>query len=302
MQRNRAVRIVAAVMVLLLFGVYLYIHVADGPFSLKLDEFENKKTQPAEQTEENGDKGSAPADEDETSPEQGTEPAPTPPPTVDPNSPEGRAAALGLPKPPDIDINSWEFLFANPDHSIEEYEPPLAHYKTSGMPDNIKSNQWGDGLRFDERIFDAMTEFITAAGDEGLSVYLSSGYRSYNDQVANFNRKLNEGMTPDVAKKIVAVPGTSEHQTGLACDITDRYYERKDSSLENTELYKWMYAHCQDYGFILRYPKDKEDITQIIYEPWHFRYVGKEAATYMMENNLCFEEFYALYVDESQGA
>lgn len=298
MQRNGTVRIVMAILVLLLFGVYTYVHVADGPFSMELDQFENKETKaPVEDVSDNSDQ-EAPASEGEAE----TEPEPTPPPTVDPNSPEGRAAALGLPKPPDIDITSWEFLLANPDHSIEEYEPPLAHYKTAGMPDNIMSNQWGDGLRFDERIFDAMTEFITAAGDEGLSVYLSSGYRSYNDQVANFNRKLNEGMTPDVAKKIVAVPGTSEHQTGLACDITDRYYERKDSSLENTALYKWMYAHCQDYGFILRYPKDKEDITQIIYEPWHFRYVGKEAATYIMENNLCFEEFYALYVDESQGA
>lgn len=298
MQRNGTVRIVMAILVLLLFGVYTYVHVADGPFSMELDQFENKETKaPVEDVSDNSGQ-EAPASEGEAE----TEPEPTPPPTVDPNSPEGRAAALGLPKPPDIDITSWEFLLANPDHSIEEYEPPLAHYKTAGMPDNIMSNQWGDGLRFDERIFDAMTEFITAAGDEGLSVYLSSGYRSYNDQVANFNRKLNEGMTPDVAKKIVAVPGTSEHQTGLACDITDRYYERKDSSLENTALYKWMYAHCQDYGFILRYPKDKEDITQIIYEPWHFRYVGKEAATYIMENNLCFEEFYALYVDESQGA
>ena len=298
MQRNGTVRIVMAILVLLLFGVYTYVHVADGPFSMELDQFENKENKaPVEDTSDNSSH-ETPAPEGESE----IETEPTPPPTVDPNSPEGRAAALGLPKPPDIDITSWEFLLANPDHSIEEYEPPLAHYKTAGMPDNIKSNQWGDGLRFDERIFDAMTEFITAAGDEGLNVYLSSGYRSYNDQVANFNRKLNEGMTPDVAKKIVAVPGTSEHQTGLACDITDRYYERKDSSLENTELYKWMYAHCQDYGFILRYPKDKEDITQIIYEPWHFRYVGKEAATYIMENNLCFEEFYALYVDESQGA
>lgn len=298
MQRNGTVRIVMAILVLLLFGVYTYVHVADGPFSKELDQFENKDNKaPVEDVSDNSEQ-EAPASEGEAE----TEPEPTPPPTVDPNSPEGRAAALGLPKPPDIDITSWEFLLANPDHSIEEYEPPLAHYKTAGMPDNIMSNQWGDGLRFDERIFDAMTEFITAAGNEGLSVYLSSGYRSYNDQVANFNRKLNEGMTPDVAKKIVAVPGTSEHQTGLACDITDRYYERKDSSLENTALYKWMYAHCQDYGFILRYPKDKEDITQIIYEPWHFRYVGKEAATYIMENNLCYEEFYALYVDESQGA
>lgn len=93
----------------------------------------------------------------------------------------------------------------------------------------------------------------------------------------------------------MARPGTSEHQTGLACDITDQYYELKNSSLEDTALYRWMSKHCQDYGFIVRYPKDKEDVTGIIYEPWHFRYVGKEAAGYIMEHDLCLEEFLDLY-------
>ena len=69
----------------------------------------------------------------------------------------------------------------------------------------------------------------------------------------------------------------------------------KNSELENTELYQWLSAHCHEYGFIVRYPKDKEEVTGIIYEPWHFRYVGVEAATYIMENGLCLEEFIALY-------
>ena len=93
----------------------------------------------------------------------------------------------------------------------------------------------------------------------------------------------------------MARPGTSEHQTGLCCDITDRYYEMKDRSLENTELYQWMSAHCQEYGFIVRFPDGKEDVTGIIYEPWHFRYVGKEAAAYIMEHDLTLEEFLELY-------
>jgi len=71
----------------------------------------------------------------------------------------------------------------------------------------------------------------------------------------------------------------------------------KDASLANTALFQWMSAHCHEYGFIVRYPEDKQDITGIIYEPWHFRYVGIEAATYIMENGLCFEEFLALYED-----
>jgi LAS superfamily LD-carboxypeptidase LdcB len=103
------------------------------------------------------------------------------------------------------------------------------------------------------------------------------------------------GGNEAVAATIVAPPGTSEHQTGLCCDIADQFYSVKDSSLEDTALFKWMNEHCAEYGFILRYPKDKEDVTGIIYEPWHFRYVGVEAAQYMKENNLCLEEFVLLY-------
>ena len=74
-----------------------------------------------------------------------------------------------------------------------------------------------------------------------------------------------------------------------------KFYEGKTRDLEKTALFQWMYAHCQEYGFILRYPADKESVTGVMYEPWHFRYVGKEAAAYIMENNLCLEEFLDLY-------
>ena len=139
-----------------------------------------------------------------------------------------------------------------------------------------------------------MQQFVADARAEGLSVFLSSGYRGFEEQQYLFNRKV-EQYGEEKAATIVSRPGTSEHQTGLACDITDEYYELKDESLENTALYQWMSKHCQEYGFIVRYPKDKEEITGIIYEPWHFRYVGVEAATYMVEHNLCLEEFVALY-------
>ena len=87
------------------------------------------------------------------------------------------------------------------------------------------------------------------------------------------------------------VPGASEHQTGLAVDITDRYYEIKDSSIENTETFKWLKEHCAEYGFILRFPKGKEDITQVVFEPWHFRYVGKQAAAEIMAAGITLEEY-----------
>jgi len=163
-----------------------------------------------------------------------------------------------------------------------------------------------NGQYLDTRIAQPMRDFIAAARAEGLSVYLSSTYRTYNDQAANFQRKLNQGYDRATAWTIVALPGTSEHQLGLAADITDRYYELKDSSLENTALYQWMSKNCQDYGFIVRYPKEHsgtssydapQTVTGVIYEPWHFRYVGVEAAKYIMENNICLEQFVALYRD-----
>ena len=152
------------------------------------------------------------------------------------------------------------------------------------------------GRYFDARAVDALKEFIAAARAEGLSVCLSSAYRSYNEQTYLFNRKVSQcGGDEAAAARIVNRPGTSEHQLGLCADITDKFYEVKTQDLEKTALYQWMYAHCQDYGFILRYPADKQDITGVMYEPWHFRYVGKEAAAYIMENGLCLEEFLDLY-------
>ena len=180
---------------------------------------------------------------------------------------------------PDIDIDSWEYVLVNAEHSIGEYAPELGEF---------------EGQKLDQRILEPMQSFVAGARAEGLSVFLSSGYRGYEEQQYLFNRKV-EQYGEEQAATIVSRPGTSEHQTGLACDITDEYYELKNESLENTALYQWMSRHCQEYGFIVRYPKDKEEITGIIYEPWHFRYVGVEAATYMAEQNLCLEEFVALY-------
>ena len=180
---------------------------------------------------------------------------------------------------PDIDIDSWEYVLVNAEHSIGEYAPELGEF---------------EGQKLDQRILEPMQSFVAGARAESLSVFLSSGYRGYEEQQYLFNRKV-EQYGEEQAATIVSRPGTSEHQTGLACDITDEYYELKNESLENTALYQWMSRHCQEYGFIVRYPKDKEEITGIIYEPWHFRYVGVEAATYMVEHNLCLEEFVALY-------
>lgn len=233
----------------------------------------------------------APAAPEATAPEQPaeqpTEPEPTatPEPTLDPNSPAGRAAARGLPAPPEIDINSWEFILANGDNSIAEYAPPqIAAY---------------EGQQFDSRIIDALSAMAEDTRAQGLNVYISSGYRDYATQAANFIRVCNNNGVADgknSAGFYITMPaGCSEHQTGLACDITDVYYPLKDKSIENTETFKYMSQHCQEFGFIVRFPADKETETGVMYEPFHYRYVGVEAAAYIMENGLCLEEFLELY-------
>ncbi|MCR5664056.1 MAG: M15 family metallopeptidase [Oscillospiraceae bacterium] len=212
-------------------------------------------------------------------------PAPTPEPTPDPNSPAARAAALGLPEPPDIDPDSWEFVLVNEYNPVDESFGPQGPTTLEGQP-------------LDDRIIEPMKAMVADTRAQNLSVYLSSGYRSYADQRANYNRvKANnppDGKTWD-GFWISMPPGTSEHQTGLCCDITDVYYKVKTRVIEETAMYQYMSQHCQEFGFIVRYPDGKEALTGVMYEPWHFRYVGVEAATYIMENGLCLEEFLSLY-------
>lgn len=126
-------------------------------------------------------------------------------------------------------------------------------------------------------------------------LWAQSTYRSYNTQTKLFDRKIEEceaeGLTREEAEikasTIVAIPGTSEHNTGLCCD-----FNTVSSDFADTQMYTWLIEHCYEYGFVERYPQDKQDITGIIWEPWHYRYVGIEAATEMKENGWCLEEYH----------
>ena len=95
----------------------------------------------------------------------------------------------------------------------------------------------------------------------------------------------------DEAATVVARPGCSEHNTGLAVDVECADFADLDEGFRDTFAYEWLMEHCAEYGFILRFPQDKEDITGVIYEPWHYRYVGVEAATEIMSRGLCLEEY-----------
>ncbi len=207
---------------------------------------------------------------------------------ADPDSPAGRAAERNLPAPPEIDINSWEYILANGEHSIQKYAPP--------------STVTIEGQIVDSRIAEPLKAMAEDSRAQGLSVYLSSGYRSYDEQAANFTRICQNNGVSDGKNRngfyITKPAGCSGHQTGLCCDITDVYYSTKTSeALEKTDLYQYMSKHCHEFGFIVRFPDgDQQTITGVMYEPWHYRYVGVEAATYIMENHLTLEEFIDLYI------
>lgn len=149
-------------------------------------------------------------------------------------------------------------------------------------------------------------ELVAAAKEAGFDMQLCSAYRTVEKSEELYSRKVNEflgyGYSEAEARaeaaKWVAPPGTSEHHTGLAMDLVSSdywgYYSDLEHDYEKFDSFSWMYEHCDEYGFILRYPKDKQEITGITYEPWHYRYVGKEAAGYIMENGLCLEEYLEL--------
>lgn len=281
MSAGRVFRILLAILLLAVFAAYCYFIFSSSPTT---DSF-GKPAEPAQTPEVSSSVVAARPGEtaDVTVIIETVEPDPTPEPVLDPETPAGRAAGLGLPTPPDIDVSSWEYILANETHNIQEYAPPLATL---------------EGQQLDERIIEPMQAMVQDTRDQGLTVFLSSGYRSYSEQKTNYERKV--AQYPPEGKDsaghwIVLPPGTSEHQTGLCCDITYTYVNPKDTSLAQTPMYQYMSQHCQEFGFIVRYPEGREDITGVMYEPWHFRYVGVEAATYIMENSLTLEEFLALY-------
>lgn len=155
------------------------------------------------------------------------------------------------------------------------------------------------GQRIDSRAFEDLQEMMEDARMAGLDPYICSSFRSHETQEQLFREEvekyMNEGYPKSDAKALaaqwVAVPGTSEHELGLALDIVSVENQRLEEAQEDTPTQKWLMAHCYEYGFILRYPKDKEDITGIGYEPWHYRYVGLENAKAIRDSGLCLEEY-----------
>ncbi len=159
------------------------------------------------------------------------------------------------------------------------------------------------GHRTDARVVDDLMNMLDDMRGEGISPVICSSYRTNEKQSALYEKEvqgyLGKGMSRADAELAaamwVAVPGTSEHQTGLAFDIVDESYQLLDEGQEKTPVQRWLMKNSYKYGFILRYPNDKSDITGISYEPWHYRYVGVDAATKIYESGLCLEEYTAAH-------
>ena len=185
--------------------------------------------------------------------------------------------------------DDWRLVLVNKQHPIpDDYELKLGSIKTSR-----------GSMKCDRRIIADLEKMIEDARKDGINLVICSPYRPSTRQKYLFNKKVKVYVKSGnsymdsyyLSAQAVNIPGSSEHEIGLALDIVSDRYSGLNEGFVDTDAGKWLAKHCMEYGFVLRYPKGKESITGIEYEPWHFRYVGKEAAEYMSSENICLEEF-----------
>ncbi len=298
MRYSRPVRLIFGILILIAFGWYMAQWFSGAVMSNDVGRTEprNAAAAPVEQA--------APAETTIEAAPAPVEPTPVPPTSAPPRPEELKAAALGLPAPPAININDWQYVLVNGDHPIEPlyYQPEtLAYLNMVGDDTDIRTEFDPNRQMVDIAIAQPLVDMVQGCKAAGLPVYLSSGYRDYGSQQANFDRVCaNNGISDgkNAEGNYITMPaGCSEHQTGLCIDITDVYHEIKNDAIAQVPTVQWLAQHCAEYGFILRFPTEKRDITHVMGESWHFRYVGEEAARYMTDNNLCLEEFVALYTE-----
>lgn len=179
------------------------------------------------------------------------------------------------------DENGWNLIMVNEDYHVPQ------NYA-------VELTRLDNGERVDTRIYPALQEMFDAAEEEGVYMTVVEGYRTQEDQqelldekVAEYQEKVwFEFVARWLAEKWVAVPGTSEHQLGIAVDIN-----ADGVNSTGSEVYEWLAENAHEYGFIQRYPEDKTEITGINYEPWHYRYVGEDVALTIYEEEICLEEY-----------
>jgi len=184
------------------------------------------------------------------------------------------------------DLSDWNLI-------VVSSKSPLDRSFTVDLVETV------DGYMVDVRIYEELEKMIADAKQDGVVLTICSAYRSVSDQKKLLDRKtmsmIVSGADIDLAysraSRYLAAPGESEHHTGLAVDIITTGVSTLDESFEKTDAFQWLCENAHLYGFIIRYPKGKEDITGLSYEPWHFRYVGIEHATAIKDSGLCLEEY-----------
>lgn len=190
----------------------------------------------------------------------------------------------------DSEKSQWYLKLVNAENPMTQEDVPELEVET------VDENQY----QVDARIVADLQDMFDAARAAGRNPVICSAFRSWDYQVSLYENKidrvmqeegLNEAQAQEKAGTVVAKPGTSEHQMGLALDIVSSEYMNLDEGQMETEDQQWLIENSWKYGFILRYPLDKSDITGIIFEPWHYRYVGKKAAKEITEQGLTLEEY-----------
>ena len=184
------------------------------------------------------------------------------------------------------DTSKDTLMIVNKHYKIEN------NYKPGNLVTVLSEHGYPNKIRAD--VYEEFKKMYNAAKNDNVSIFIASPYRSYSDQNALYTYYVNTDGKQN-ADTYSARPGFSEHHTGLAMDLIPEYGLDLDT-FENSDGFKWMQENAYKYGFILRYPKDKEYITGYIYEPWHYRYVGINAATTIKNEGLTFEEYYEYYV------
>ena len=186
---------------------------------------------------------------------------------------------------------------------------------TNKMPENytFTTKECGSATAINKTLqteaANAFLKMQAAAAKDGVTIWMQSGYRSVEYQTILYNNKVkyyrNKGYSEADAKEkaatIVNPPGNSEHNCGLAADLNSPEHTGLDEGFENTEAFRWLCAHAEEYGFILRYPKAAEAVTEITYEPWHWRYVGRKNAALINQSGLCLEDAVAVLKQLAAG-
>lgn len=324
MNRKALIAVICAITVVIFSVViFLFIDMANKPPVNEPDDSQNQTQVTPQQPEVNNE-----TDNTEQEQNQQPEPEPTPEPEPEP-TPEPKPEPTPEPepiKPPVTSAgvpNSYKEFSLTANMSAKEAYDYLSEFLNSKYsilinkqnkvgsdyaPTNLKTPS-GSDYKLEATAADALDSMLSAAKKDGIyDLQFYSGYRTYASQKNKFEtrtqRYLNEGYSQADAEKkageYIAPPGSSEHHTGLAADVCSyaivSKYGYLSDEFDTTKEWRWLNEHCSEYGFILRYTKEDEDITGFLYEPWHFRYIGKDHAKACTELGITYEEYHGMLV------